>query len=158
MSESKVEVEERGVKRQVEETGVKRQALKLSECFCHIPYLTFDSKSSGVTFIKCGQTRKTMKDGASPCTLFCQEDEDWPLIFQALKTRYKDGLNFTEDFPECGHSLKCRVSATKAKTGCYFACRLTCEDPDMRCDYIEWVNKKPEGAVRKRRKMMKKAD
>jgi len=159
MSGDKVGGGETGVKREAEETAVvERQALKLGECFCHIPYLTFDSKTNGKTFIKCGRTRKMMKEGSPPCTLFCEEDEDWPLIFQALKTRYKGGVNFAEDFPECGHSLKCRVSATKAKTGCYFACRLTCEDPDMRCDYIQWVNKRAESVVRKRRKMVKKED
>jgi len=153
MSGGKVDAAEmKGVKREVEEE-VKRQALKLNECFCHIPYQTFDSKSDGKTYIKCGQTRKTMKAGATPCTLFCQEDEDWPLIFQSLKNRFNDGLSFTTDFPECGHSLKCRVSATKAKTGCYFACRLTREDPDIPCDYIQWVNKRAESVVRKRRKM-----
>ena len=115
-----------------------KPSLTQGHCFCHVPLVRLPGKDGQKVYVKCGRSKQDMKSGKRGCTLFCDEEE-WSYIQAAVNRYFPEGFQFEEDWPECGHRLKVRVSSKKDGSGCFLNCRLGLYDPDIPCDFCRWI-------------------
>ena len=144
------------VKRMRESQDGRKPLLESGHCFCHLPWTLIDSKDGQTSYVKCGRSKQDMKAGRRGCTLFCGEDE-WTTIQSTVNQHFPEGFLFEDDWPECSHHLKVRLSTKKDRSGCFFNCRMGLYDPDVPCDFCQWLPtsktkaSKKEGSIKKRK-------